>query len=61
LKRRIACLDLAKDKIAEKSILKEMCMLHLGGMETTSYLRYNLLESKVDPLSPENAPLMGLL
>jgi len=59
LKRKIAYIDLTNGKITVKDIPREIRKLYLGGRGINTYLRYNLIEPKIDPLGPENVLLVG--
>jgi aldehyde:ferredoxin oxidoreductase len=59
LKRKIAYIDLTSGKITAKEIPREMRKLYLGGRGINTYLRYNLIKPKIDPLGPENVLLVG--
>ncbi len=59
MKRKIAYVNLTTGQITKKVIPREMRMLYLGGRGINSYLRYNLIEPKSDPMSPENWVFFG--
>jgi len=59
MKRKIAYVNLTTGQITKKVIPREMRMLYLGGRGINSYLRYNLIEPKIDPISPENVLFFG--
>lgn len=58
-KRKIAYIDLTKEKIGIKSIPKEIRQLYLGGRGINMYLLYNHVKPGIDPLSSENVLLVG--
>ena len=59
LNRKIAYVNLSTDKVVQKPIPREMRTLHLGGRGINTYLLYNHIQSKTDPLSPENVLAIG--
>ena len=61
--RKIAFIDLNDNSVTVKDIPKTVTDRYLGGRGIDMYLLYNLLETGIDPLSPENVLLIsaGLL
>lgn len=58
--RKIAYVDLSTRNVVQKSIPKTMRSLYLGGRGIDMYLLYNHVEPRIDPLSPENALILGV-
>jgi len=63
LKRKAASVDLSSGKVEVKEIPRKLREHFLGGRGIDMYLLYNLLESGIDPLGPQNVLLVsaGLL
>jgi aldehyde:ferredoxin oxidoreductase len=59
LKRKIAYVNLTKGEVVKKDIPKEIRTMYLGGRGINTYLRYNHINPKIDPLGTENVLLVG--
>ncbi|MFQ6081289.1 MAG: aldehyde ferredoxin oxidoreductase family protein [Candidatus Bathyarchaeia archaeon] len=60
LKRKIAYVDLSKERIATKDIPQSIRRLYLGGRGLDMYLLYNHIKPGINPLGPENALVIGV-
>lgn len=60
LKRKIAYVDLSKERIATKDIPQSIRRLYLGGRGLDMYLLYNHIKPGINPLGPENALIIGV-
>ncbi|MFX1515089.1 MAG: aldehyde ferredoxin oxidoreductase family protein [Promethearchaeota archaeon] len=58
-KRNIAHVDLSKEEITKKTVPKSLRRQYLGGRGINAYYLYNHISPQLDPLSPENALLVG--
>jgi len=67
LEKKIARVDLSRKKVIVESIPEEVLEKYIGGKGLAAYYLFNEIESKIDPLSPENkllifnGPFTGIL
>lgn len=59
LNQRIAYINLSTSKIEIKEIPKDLRKKFLGGRGINSYLLYNHVDEKVEPLSSDNVLIVG--
>ncbi|MFC1953235.1 aldehyde ferredoxin oxidoreductase family protein [Chloroflexota bacterium] len=59
LNRKIAYVDLTKGEVRTALIPVELRKQYIGGRGLDTYLLYNHLDAKVEPLSPDNVVVVG--
>lgn len=57
---QVLYIDLTKEEIRKESLDIDMARKHLGGFGLNCKFAWDLLDPKVDPLSPENIIFMGM-
>ncbi len=59
LRRKVAFVDLSKEKVVVQDIPKELRKKHLGGRGLNWYYIYNNVTPEVEPFDPENLLVIG--